>query len=735
MNPGFHSIRRTKCNAARSAATGCSFELLEARALLNGDTAPWAAGAHLTLSFAPDGAEVAGQQSSLEQHLAALGPASQWRQTVLRAFQAWADTANVDFGLVADGGQPFGADGRAQRDARFGDVRIGAIALASDVLAIAVPQTEAVAGTWGGEVLFNSNAPLSSLSDLYSITLHEAGHVLGLEHSNDPNSPMYFHGVSAALAPTTADLALVQSLYGVRQPDAYEPVGGIEPQQFVAPMTNVAHPLKMPEPLGGVEGAVPSLLFGDITTATDVDWYRFRPAEEYEGATTIRIGTSGVSQLHARLRVYDEHGTLLADSAAQGPATLDPQVQLASIDRHLEYFVQVTALDGQPLRIGGYALSVAFDQRVLVDPAALDDLMTGDLAFLSEDDLEQLLAQGAGALLSPDLGSNDQPGDEELLEPLPGFGQISRFQTVGSFDTATDRDLYRIELPEANAGARALRVRLEDVDGAALAATVQIQDTAGQPVPATVLLRDSKELLLELPLTAATEDLVLVVTRVATDGAISGSYRLLATTGLPVEQRATVLSGQLDALHVRQSTGLEVQRSQLMQFVMHGESGRAGDGFLRTELFDSQGRLVLFFDSASGESWSPPSVLLLPGHYEIRVSAAAGLSEPTTFSLDVWAASGPVGPLPQDPTGDPSGACPAYPGVVCFFTGEFWTYQWLSADFDLDGDVDLADFAILKVNFGTDAGFQAGDANYNGRVELGDFAILKQLFGQRTLPQ
>lgn len=734
MNRGAQTVRPEKRGALRSAVCR-GFEPLEPRALLSGDSAPWGAGAHLTISFAPDGTEVAGQQSSLEQHLAALGPASQWQQTVLQAFQAWADTANVDFGLVADGGQPFGVDGLAQRDPRFGDVRIGAIGLASDVLAIAVPQNEAVAGTWGGEVLFNANAPLSALSDLFSITLHEAGHVLGLEHSSDPNSPMYFHGVSAATAPTAEDLAHVQALYGVRQPDAYEPVGGVEPQQFVAPMIDVAHPLKMPEPLGGVEGAVPSLLFGDLTTASDVDWYRFQPAEEYQGPTTIRLRTSGVSQLHARLRVYDEQGALLADSAAQGPATLDPQVQLPSVDRHQEYFVQVTALDGQPLHIGGYALSVAFDQRVSIDAAALDQLMNGDLAFLSEDDLERLLAQGPAALLSPDLGSNDQPGGEDLLDPLPGFGQISRFQTVGSLDTATDRDLYRIELPETNAGARALRVRLEAVDGAALGATVQIQDGAGQPLPATVLLRDSRELLLELPLTAAAEDLVLAVTRAQADGALSGSYRLLAMTGLPVEQRATVLGGQLDAQHVRQTTGLEVHRSQLMQFVLHAGSAAAGNGPLRTELFDAQGRLLLSFDTRSGESWSPPSILLLPGHYEVRVSAPAGLTEPQAFSLDVWAASGPVGPLPQDPTGAPTDACPDYPGVVCFFTGEIWIYQLLSADFDLDGDVDLGDFAILKDNFGTGIGFQEGDANYNGRVELGDFAILKQLFGQNTLPQ
>ncbi|MFO0898678.1 MAG: matrixin family metalloprotease [Pirellulales bacterium] len=734
MNRGAHPVRPLQRSALRSAV-GRGFEPLEPRALLSGDSAPWGAGAHLTISFAPDGTEVAGQQSSLEQHLAALGSASQWRQTVLQAFQAWADTANVDFGLVADGGEPFGVDGLAQRDPRFGDVRIGSIALASDVLAIAVPQNEAVAGTWGGEVLFNANAPIASLSDLFSITLHEAGHVLGLEHSNDPNSPMYFHGVSAAVAPTAADLAHVQALYGARQPDAYEPVGGVEPQQFVAPMTDVAHPLKTPEPLGGVEGAVPSLLFGDLTTAGDVDWYRFQPAEDYQGPTTIRLRTSGVSQLHARLRVYDEQGALLADSAAQGPATLDPQIQLPSVDRHQEYFVQITAIDGQPLRIGGYALSVAFDQRVSIDAAALDALMNGDLAFLSEDDLERLLAQGPGALLSPDLGSNDQPGDEDLLDPMPGFGQISRFQTVGSLDTATDRDLYRIELPDSNAGARSLRVRLEAVDGAALGATVQIQDGAGQPLSATVLLHDSRELLLELPLTAAAEDLVLAVTRAPTDGALSGSYRLLAMTGLPVEQRATVLSGQLDAQHVRQTTGFEVHRSQLMQFVLHAGSAAAGNGPVRTELFDAQGRLLLAFDTNSGESWSPPSILLLPGHYEIRVSAPTGLAAPQVFSLDVWAASGPVGPLPQDPTGAPTDACPDYPGVVCFFTGEIWIYQLLSADFDLDGDVDLGDFAILKDNFGTGIGFQEGDANYNGSVELGDFAILKQLFGQNTLPQ
>ncbi|MFW6154252.1 MAG: CARDB domain-containing protein [Planctomycetota bacterium] len=51
-------------------------------------------------------------------------------------------------------------------------------------------------------------------------------------------------------------------------------------------------------------------------------------------------------------------------------------------------------------------------------------------------------------------------------------------------------------------------------------------------------------------------------------------------------------------------------------------------------------------------------------------------------------------------------------------------------DADLDGDVDLDDFVILKTHFGdTGAGWGDGDFDGNGTVDLDDFVILKRNFG------
>ena len=94
---------------------------------------PWPDAAHLTLSFVPDRTPVANQASSLFQTLNAQfhtsNPAA-WQQIILRAFQTWAVNANVNVSLQADSGDPVGATGAVQGDSRFGDIRIGAFAIA-----------------------------------------------------------------------------------------------------------------------------------------------------------------------------------------------------------------------------------------------------------------------------------------------------------------------------------------------------------------------------------------------------------------------------------------------------------------------------------------------------------------------------------------------------------------------------------------------------------------------------
>src|SRR4051794_17522406 len=105
-------------------------ESLEDRAVPATFGVPWSDPSHLTLSFAPDGTTIAGHTSTLFQTMGARQPTADWERATLQAFQTWAVNANINIGLVADGGQAFGIAGNAQHDPRFGDIRIGAQAMA-----------------------------------------------------------------------------------------------------------------------------------------------------------------------------------------------------------------------------------------------------------------------------------------------------------------------------------------------------------------------------------------------------------------------------------------------------------------------------------------------------------------------------------------------------------------------------------------------------------------------------
>jgi autotransporter-associated beta strand protein len=50
-------------------------------------------------------------------------------------------------------------------------------------------------------------------------------------------------------------------------------------------------------------------------------------------------------------------------------------------------------------------------------------------------------------------------------------------------------------------------------------------------------------------------------------------------------------------------------------------------------------------------------------------------------------------------------------------------------DFTLDGTVNLADYNLIKANFGTGTTWVTGDANYDGVVNLDDYNIMKTNFG------
>ena len=137
-------------------------------------------------------------------------------------------------------------------DPRFGDIRIASVPLDSELFATSISSLEVVDGTWVGDIIFNSNKQFKSVDDVFAVALHEAGHVFGLEHNENPKSPMFMHGIPVSTIPTAEDISLVQSIFGPRSPDVFdsERPDAIRVRGFELPDQS--------------RGSAPSLLFGDI---------------------------------------------------------------------------------------------------------------------------------------------------------------------------------------------------------------------------------------------------------------------------------------------------------------------------------------------------------------------------------------------------------------------------------------------------------------------------------------
>src|SRR5262245_22958148 len=308
---------------------------------------PWA-GSNLTLSFAPDGADVNGAPSDLS-HLFADIPIDVWQGEILRAFQTWAVNANVNAGVVADGGQAFGAPGSPQGDARFGDIRIAAVPLAPDALALGTP-FEVAAGTRSGDVLLNSSVLFGTGgapgADLFSAALHEAGHVFGIGPSTDPTSVM-FQTIQPRTGLSAADVSAMTALYGARTPDAFDLA---KRNETLATASNVRI-------TSGKDSSTGGMWTADITTAGDVDVYNFRAEELVGGNLTAAVRVSGYSLLAAKLEILDASGRVIASGTAPQPGA-DVVLNLTGLTPGGTYYARVTGARGDVFGIGGYKLEL-----------------------------------------------------------------------------------------------------------------------------------------------------------------------------------------------------------------------------------------------------------------------------------------------------------------------------------------------------------------------------------------
>lgn len=328
------------------------FESLEARDLPATWGIPWADPQHLTMSLAPDGTNVFGQSNTLFGTLNAQLGAGTWEATILKAVQTWASSANINVGLVSDGGEPIGVAGAAEGDPRFGDIRISAAPMAPGVVAVGTPYDPST-GTLSGDIILNSNADFNTMDsgsyDLYTVVLHEAGHAFGFADSSDPSSFMYnvYGGPVTGLAPGA--VPALQALYGAPIPDASE-IGPGNPSNS----TPEQLPTNNPNQPGVASDA------GTLSSSQDADVFKYQPQSgaSYASGIDIQVQTGGISLLDPTVTVANASGQVIATATASGALAGGVSLHVDGISAQGTYYVAVSG-SHDVFGVGAFQLSVA----------------------------------------------------------------------------------------------------------------------------------------------------------------------------------------------------------------------------------------------------------------------------------------------------------------------------------------------------------------------------------------
>jgi hypothetical protein len=570
----------------------------------------WPDARHLTLSFAPDGADAGGAPSSLYQSLDMLQPQAVWQNTLLRAFQAWTDVADVNLTVVPDGGQPFGSPGAIQGDPRFGDIRIGTRPLAPTDLAMTAPPD--LGDTWAGDVIFNSNLiGVLSPIQLYNIALHEAGHALGLPESSDPLSVMYTTYLGQNLTILSAsDIRNIQDIYGPRPPDALEGAHGDD-----------AFPTAAVVPFGPAFDA-------DLSTPSDVDYYKVVASSA--GSFDVALRTSGLSLTAAQLSVYDGNQDLIATASASDPLNGNLDLPVPGAAAGATYYVKVQGANPDVFGVGAY--------RLAIGPSAA--------AFLATTPTAPVWQPG---------DANATPATATVLPLTYAYGDDHVDHSVrAQLADSTDVNYYRLTAPQAASATEALLAVAYGQGSNALSPLVAIYDASGNALPLQVVHNDAGGNVVEA-LNVTPGATYFAAVSAGPQGAGTGVYQLSLDFRPPLPATTTVASGQLSLWQPATTSTLVVTQTRLYSFNLTATAGASSQP-VRVDATISAllGGQVLHLLARNGQAGAG-EVWLSPGVYVVNIRASSGGPLPQVqYSLTDVMRDDPDGVDPTDTTYMPS---------------------------------------------------------------------------------
>jgi hypothetical protein len=317
----------------------------------------WTYPVRITYSIVPDGTNIGGTPSNLQQTLNSL---PDWQERIEEAAAIWEQVANINLVQVPDDGAPIGCSGDQQGDPSFGDIRIGGMPQSLSQLAFAYLPPAYNGGTNAGDIFFNTDQSWQTNGtnyDLLCVAIHEFGHALGMAHSQIDTADMYAYYEGANESLTSDDVAGIQSIYSSPPPAG----------------SNTSHncALNITPDING-NGQI-ALNNQNICTNVDTNWYQVTVPASTTGNMVVTMQSSGLSSLIPKVTVYNGNlqGAVLATGSNYGDTV---SVKISGVCPGQTWYIKAMAACSGPGNIGSYGLLVNFgscSQAAIAPPSTV----------------------------------------------------------------------------------------------------------------------------------------------------------------------------------------------------------------------------------------------------------------------------------------------------------------------------------------------------------------------------
>ena len=313
----------------------------------------------IALSFVPDGTTWGpGKTSNLFAAFDGSGnfeSTAAWEHEILRAAQVWAEQANINFTVVSDNGQTLGQGSYQQGDPNHGDIRFGGYNFGIGTQPIAQAYMPPPVNNYdiAGDIKFNTAKyfTIGTTYDLFTVAAHEIGHALGLYHSLNLRAIMFPTYTTMMTDLYSDDINGIRAIYGARPSDSYDAAASNGSFATASDITATIN--------GTTETATLTGL--DITTQSDVDYYKFAAPTGTASTLQVVVQSQGLSLLMPAVTVYAaDQTTVLGSAADTGYVGSTLKVTVNNVTAGQVFYVKVTGNEASAFGTGKYGLTLNF---------------------------------------------------------------------------------------------------------------------------------------------------------------------------------------------------------------------------------------------------------------------------------------------------------------------------------------------------------------------------------------